>query len=191
MVEGFKEDLELNLTNEEIRNLSKNKLKKIVRTKTKEAALKHLTKLIGTKESGKMYRLKYKQIKTMKYLISPIFTQDESSLLMRLRTRCVNGIRNDFGGMFSDKDCPVNRNCRNIDNLEHVLLCQTLQDGLRTQIISRHKVIFEDIYSEDILKQKEATTLFQLLLEVRERILSPPAAQAGPLHCGDTRAKLD
>ena len=93
--------------------------------------------------------------------------------------------------MYSDKDYPVKRNCQNSDGSQHVLCCQTLQDGLRPQIISGHKVVFEDVYSEDLLKQNEETTIFQLLLEVGERILNSPAAEAGPLHFGDTLAKLD
>jgi hypothetical protein len=52
--------------------------------------------------------------------------------------------------------------------------------------IAKHKIVYEDIFSEDISRQKEATTLYQLLLDSRERILGTPAAGAGPLHCGDT-----
>ena len=105
-VEWFKEDLELNLTNEEIKSLSKNKLKKIIKSKTKEAALKSIIQLQGNKETGKMCHIKYNKLTTMTYLESPLFTQDESSLLLRLRTRCVNSIRNDFGGMYFDKKLP-------------------------------------------------------------------------------------
>ena len=118
----------------------------------------------------------------MKYLESPLFTQDESSLLLRLRTRCVNSIRNDFGGMYSDKNCPVNTNCNTLDTLQHLLVCQTVQESINTPIIATHKSIYEDLFSEDIFRQKEVTTLYQLLLETRERILSSPAAEAGPCN---------
>ena len=184
-MEKFKKDINLNLTNTEIENLSKNKFKKIVKSKTKEAALKYIIQLKGTKDTGKMSLIKYNHLNTMKYFSSPMFNQDESSLLMRLRTRCVNGIRNDFGGMFPEKECPVSAECKTVDNLQHLLECPALQDGLDTHIVASHKVTFEDIYSDHILKQKEVTTLFQLLLETRERILSTPAAGAGPLHCGN------
>ena len=133
-----------------------------------------------------MCHIKYNKLTTMRYLESPLFTQDESSLLLRLRTRCVNSIRNDFGGMYFDKNCPVNTNCNTLDTLQHLLVCQTVQESINTPIIATHKSIYEDLFSEDIFRQKEVTTLYQLLLETRERILSSPAAEAGPLHCGDT-----
>ena len=147
--------------------------------------MKYITKLKGSKETGKMFN-KYKKLQPMAYMTNPLFSQDESSLLMRLRTRCVNGIRSDFGGMYTTKNCPMQTNCNSIDSLQHLLECQTIQEALHTNFVARHKVVFEDIFSEDIMRQKEATTLFQLLLETRERILSSPAADTGPLHCGDT-----
>ena len=140
----------------------------------------------GNKETGKMANIKYSKLKTMSYLISPLFTQEESSLLLRLRTRCVNSIRSDFGLMYSDQNCPVNSNCKSVDTLQHLLVCETLQDCLTGHTIAKHKIVFEDLFSEDISRQKEATTLYQLLLDSRERILGKPAAGAGPLHCGDT-----
>ena len=145
-----------------------------------------LIHLQGNKETGKMNNIKYNKLTTMRYLKRPLFNQDESSLLLRLRTRCVNSIRNDFGGMYFDKNCPVNINCNTLDTLQHLLVCQTVQESIDTPIIARHRSIYEDLFSEDIFRQQEVTTLYQLLLETRERILSSPAADAGPLHCGDT-----
>ena len=133
-----------------------------------------------------MCNIKYKKLTTMGYLQSPLFNQDESSLLLRLRTRCVNSIRNNFGGMYLDKNCPVNKNCNTLDTLQHLLVCKTVQESIDTSIIATHKSIYEDLFSEDISRQKEVTSLYQLLLEMKERILSSPAADAGPLHCGDT-----
>ena len=186
IVEEFKEDIEHTLINDEIKSLSKNKLNKIIKSKTKEAALKSIIHIQGNKETGKMCNIKYKKLTTMGYLQSPLFNQDESSLLLRLRTRCVNSIRNDFGGMYLDKNCPVNKNCNTLDTLQHLLVCKTVQESIDTSIIATHKSIYEDLFSEDISRQKEVTSLYQLLLETKERILSSPAADAGPLHCGDT-----
>ena len=85
----------------------------------------------------------------MKYLESPLFTQDESSLLLRLRTRCVNSIRNDFGGMYSDKNCPVNTNCNTLDTLQHLLVCQTVQESIDTPIMQHIRVSMKT-YSQKI-----------------------------------------
>ena len=187
IAENFIEQIELSLTNDAIMNMSKNKLKKTVKIKVKEAALKYLNKLKGDKETGKMAKLKYTKLETMKYMINPMFSQEDASLLMRLRTRCVNGIRSDFSAMYVDKNCPVDMNCNTKDTLQHLLSCVKLQAGVKNHIVATHHVEYNDIFSTNINTQKQVTTLFQLLLEVRERILSQSAAtQADPMHCGDT-----
>ena len=110
------------------------------------------------------------------YLVSPWFTQEECSLLLRLRITCVNNIGSDFAGMYTDQNCPVNSNCKSVDTLQLLLVCEALQDCLIYHTIAKHKIVYEDIFSEDISRQKETTTLYQLLLDSRERILGTPAA---------------
>ena len=129
-----------------------------------------------------MFNINYKKLTTMTYLQSPFFNQDESSLLLRLRIRCVNSTRNFFGGMYLDNKFPVNINCNTLYTLQHLLVCKTVQESINTPIIATNNSIYEDLFSEDISRQKEITSLYQLLLETRERILSSPAADAGPLH---------
>ena len=60
----------------------------------------------------------------MKYMVSPMFSQEDASLLMRLRTRCVNGIRSDFCAMYADTNCPhtLHQNQRYIATF--AMLCQ-------------------------------------------------------------------
>ena len=44
-------------------------------------------------------------------------------------------------------------------------------------------VKYEDVFSRNVLKQKQATELYQKLLEIRNEILnSQPEAVTGPLH---------
>ena len=185
LVANFIEEIELKLTNDEIEKTSKNKFKKIVKTKAKEAALKYLNKQKEDKETGKMKDLKYTKLETQKYMTSPLFCQEDASLLLRLRTRCVNGIRNDFGAMFVDKNCPVDPECKTTDTLSHLLDCKKLQSGIKDHTLSTHRVDHKDIFSRDILRQKQATSLFQQLLKEGERVLSAPTAEDGPLLCGD------
>ena len=71
--------------------------------------------------------------------------------------------------------------------LSHVLTCGKLQVSIKDHTIATHKVSYIDVFSSNMKSQKQATTLFQLLLVERERILSSLAAlQTSPLHCGDT-----
>ena len=181
------EILEIKLSNCEIEKMSKSKLKKIVKSKVKVAAFNYLIKMKGNKETGKMNKIEYKKLETQKYMISPFFSQEEASLLIRLRTRCVGGIRSDFGAMYVEKNCPVDTECNTLDTLYHVLQCSKLQDCIKDHMIATHKVSYTDVFSNNVKTQKQATTLFQLLLAERERILSLLAApQASPPHSGHT-----
>ena len=58
----------------------------------KTAAFNYLMNMKGYKETGKINKIKYTKLETQKYMISPLFRQEEASLLLQLRTRCVGGI---------------------------------------------------------------------------------------------------
>ena len=134
-----REDIELNLTNDQIKNLSKNELKKIVKSKTRVAALKYMTKLKGSKETETISNIKYKKLQPMGYMTNPLFSQDKSSLLMKVITRYLTVIRNDFGGMYTTKNFPMKTNCKDIDSLQHLLECQTILEALGTNIVAWQK----------------------------------------------------
>ena len=106
----------------------------------------------------------------MKYLISSLFNQYESSWLLRLRTKCLIETVQPTGTERLQIPCNIFLNSLN---------SETVQENI-------NKIVFEDLFSEKIFRQKEVTTLYQLLLETRERILSSPAAKAAPLLCGNT-----
>ena len=116
-----------------------------------------------------------------KYMNSPIFNSQSVQMLFALRTRTVRNIKNDFRGMFPDVDCPLG--CRHIDSLPNILKCPVLQAHMRTNNVAIDAVKYEDIFSPDIVKQKQVTELFAQCLEIREIIQnSPPAALTGPMH---------
>ena len=53
-----------------------------------------------------------------------------------------------------------------------------------SELLSQSDVQYQDIFSSDTMKQKQATELFKQLLEVRNNLLnSPPVATTGPVHC--------
>ena len=69
-------------------------------------------------------------------MTNPLFSQDESSLLMKLITRYLNVIRNDCGGMYTTKNGPMKTYCKNIDSLQHLLECQTIQAALGPNFVA-------------------------------------------------------
>ena len=52
-----------------------------------------------------------------------------------------------------------------------------------SQNVAKDIAKYEDIFSPDVIKQKQVTELFFQLLEIQERILNTPAvAVTGPVH---------
>jgi hypothetical protein len=119
------EAIELGMADNEIMRMSKLKFKKVVKSKVLKAAFKYLKDLKQT--HSKMDNLQYGKFEASTYLTSPQFSFDNSSLLLALRTRTVRGIRNDFGGLYPDKTCPLG--CGEIDTLQNILTCAVLKQN--------------------------------------------------------------
>ena len=156
----------------DIARMSKQKLHSIVKSKVRSAALKYLNTL--KKKHTKMDGLKYQKMELQPYLSSPLFNNESRNLLLRLRTRTVNGIRNDFGGLYSDTLCPLG--CGEEDTLQNVLTCAVLLSHHKSSDLSVSAVKYEDVFSPDVRKQKAATESFQQLLQIRNEIISQPVA---------------
>ena len=111
----------------------------------------------------------------------PLFNSESVKLLLALRTRTVEGIRCDFKGQYNDLSCPLK--CGKDDTLENVLSCAVILQHHSSKHVSLSNVKFEDIYSSNILKQKQATELFNQLLTLRTKLLNAqPVGGTGPLH---------
>ena len=112
-----------------------------------------------------------------------MFSKDDITLLFSLRSRTVRGIKNDFSEQFKPNlSCPL---CmKHLDSLPEVLNCSKLQTEVQSlpeetqQLITHTK--YEDIFS-DVVKQKQATDTYTILLKLREQLLDPP------LHIFDSR----
>ena len=105
---------------------------------------------------------------------------------MALRTRTVRGIRSDFPGLYKDKMCPLG--CGNLDTIPNILTCSILKNLHKSDGVAIGKLQYEDIFSNDIQKQKQVTDLYDKLLEIRNRKISDslPVACTGPLQSTPT-----
>ena len=177
--EIIKEDsksINLNLTENEISKLSKQKFKAIVKDKVRNTAFEYLKTL--KKEHSKMKNLIYEKLELQPYLIEPIFNEESRNLLLRLRTRTVNGIKADFKGIYRELLCPLG--CDEKDTLENILSCKVLISHHKTKQLCHGPILYEDIFSKNIKKQKEATELFRKYIELRNEIISQPVAGLVP-----------
>ena len=125
-----------------------------------------------------MKDIKYNKLKLQEYLNSLLFGTETSQLLLALRTRTVRGIKADFKGMFQDILCPLG--CGNTDTLQNVLSCTVIQKHFRSNEITTNGVVYEDVYSTDVQKQKQVADLYTKLLDVRENHINNPVDQTGP-----------
>ena len=124
LVESDMNMIDLKLIEQEITNMSRFEFKTVVRRRTREAVIKYLEEIKETKSKidGIEYTVSFD---LQPYLLSYLFTREESSLLLALRTRCVRGVRSDFGKMYPDKNCPL-PGCTEEDSLPHILVCSAL-----------------------------------------------------------------
>ena len=180
LVSEDKDILGINMSDQEIGSMSKCKLKKIVKNNTKEAAFKYLQSL---KEShSKLDGLEYSNFEKASYLSSPLFRSEDMRLLLGLRTRTVNGIRNDFRGMYADNMCPLN--CGEVDTLPHILQCSVIKLHHTNSMLAQGDITYQDIFSSNVVRQKQVTELYRQLLDIRIDLLdSQPVAVTGPVQC--------
>ena len=182
-IELVKEDcatIGLDMSDNEIAKIQKQRFKSIVKSKVINAAFIYLQKL--QQSHSKMDKLKYSKFEHSPYLSSPLFNNESRSLLLALRTRTVRGIRSDFGGIYPDKMCPLG--CGDLDNLKNILTCKVLQQSYTSSDTTNSDIKYEDIFSNDVGKQKQVTELYRRLLEIRNKIISSqPVANTGPVHC--------
>ena len=167
--------LEMNESEAEIKTLTKQQLKLKVKKSLRKVALKYL----ALNKTSKTEKLNYKALEMQEYLKSPLFSEKEASLLLALRTRTVRGIRCDFPGMSTSRECPM-EGCREEDTLPHLLTCPVLREHMAER--SRVSTVkMEHIYSGTLEQQHEATQAFTLLLATREQLEggTPAALHAG------------
>ena len=123
---------------------------------------------------SKIRDIKYKKLEIQSYLKSPLFSKEDISTLFGLRSRTTRGIKDDFREFYKPNlSCPL---CgQHLDSLPELLSCATLQAGLQnmsdTVKMSVSQTKHDDIFSGDILKQKQATETYSLLLKHGKNLL--------------------
>ena len=179
LVNKDKDNLGLNLSDSEISTMNKAKFKKVIKAKTKQAAFKFL--LTQKQGHSKMNGLIYTHFEKSEYLNSPLFNTEGIKLLLALRTRTLRGIKNDFRGLYTDIKCPLK--CGEDDLTKHILECRVVKARHNTSEMCNDDVKYEDVFSRNVLKQKQATELYRQLLDIRDEMLnSQPEAVTGPMH---------
>ena len=140
LVDEDKEQIGLAMSDTEIKCMSKANFKKIVKSKIRQAAFQHLESL--KQQHSKMDGIRYEKFAKAEYLSSPLFNCESRKLLLALRTRAVNGIRNDFRGRYPDIKCPLM--CDKNDTLQHILECVILKSHHTNNMIWYGDIQYQD-----------------------------------------------
>ena len=164
-VKADMEELEMNMTLEDIKMLSKTGWKDLVSKKVQNRAFKYLTDLKTT--HSKARNIQYQNLQLQSYLGSSEnnLTIQEKQFIFAARTRMLD-VKANFKSSESDLSC---RKCRNgTESQEHLISCEALSDG-NLVINSSH---YEDILGSD----KEKIIILGRILKEKYNLLKTPCA---------------
>ena len=146
--------------------------KTYIKKQIRNAAFNEL--LNEQKEHSKVRDINYEKFITQDYICSPMFTNDEVSLLAALRSHTVRGIRCNFRNLYKPNiHCPLN--CWSPgaqpyeDTQEHLLSCVKLQIA-HDSTTAKDTIVHNDIYG-DLDKQKAAAAKFTQVIDMRNELL--------------------
>ena len=162
-----------------IQNTGREIFKKQIKNKIAAAAFSYLTAQQMT--HSKVKNIKYKQLETQPYLMSQLFTNQETKLMTSLRSRTHTSFKNNFSNLYGGNiQCPLNccldTEDQEIDSQEHLLNCTKVLKDFKSSDIVNEKVQYSDIFGTNIKKQKEVAVLFTQLLEIKEKLIEEPVA---------------
>ena len=162
------EELKITYNESQIISLNKSNFKNIVREKIRTNAFKYLIEIKISQ--SKLSDIEYSKFEMQNYLRSSKLTNEEKSLLFRIRTRTVDDIKTNFRTKFGD-----DLRCRMCDSQDleesqcHLLVCATMiEECIELRINSTVK--YEDFFGGRDA-QITATRLYKKVLEVRQRLL--------------------
>ena len=164
---------DINLSDEEIGNMSKRSFKNIVDHKVNSLSFLNLTQSRKSKVEKIILQLsqkKNKKLHMQPYLTTNLLTTFEKQTLFSLRCRNFN-VKSNYKTMYNgDMNCRICLDPQSFEDEEHTFSCKVLTFGLEIE----EDVKFSDIYS-DLPKQihtikylKKIIKKCNLLLELRK-----------------------
>ena len=161
--------LQISLSLEEIRNMSKRKYSTILKDKTREFALKYLLEKRGSKGQ----EIEYSNLEMADYLLpfNNCLTIDEKCELFAVKNRMID-IPNNFSSK-SEHKCE----CGEIETMSHIYKCELYNEG------KQQALPYEKIFCGNINEEIEVYRKFKQNLEKRVKMkqISYPC-DLGPLY---------
>ena len=158
-------EIQLNLTDVQIKALSNEEFKRKVKLKVEIFAYKYVKKLQHS--HSKTSELEFDSFCPSEYLVSPYLSKDQVKLLYKLRNYMID-VKLNFGSMH--KENPWCRTCFMVkETQQHLLNCPVIIKRLENVInlsSMRHCMLFKEIE-----KQIEITNVFSVIIETRTKII--------------------
>ena len=149
------EELNINLSNEEIKTMSKYKYKSLVKKKCKEKALEYLISKRGKKGRD----IKYKSLKMAEYLLpNEQLSVEEKRNIFEIRNRMTNIPSNFTTGKNMNMIYCI---CGEKENMTHIYYCQKLNS-------KEPETNFEKIYGENLKEIENIEKRFRKNMKQRE-----------------------
>ena len=165
LVEQDMSAIGLELSDEDIKKLSKNRYKNIVGKKIENHALEQLNQL-KMKHSKSGY-LNSSSFKTQNYIVDFRFSRRDTQLLFKLRSKTLN-VKMNFPNQHQDKLC---KTCNLFpESQSHLLQCPEIVPKLKI-VCSANTGVDESFLYGSIENQLKITKIYTQILEIRKSIL--------------------
>jgi hypothetical protein len=168
--ELVKDDFKLineNIDEESIKRTIVTSYKNKIKQKIKVAAFKFLR--MKQETHSKVKDIVYARLEPQKYLLSPLFMNDEVNLLHSLRSRSVD-CKNNFKNRYKEDDGLCQLCGEHIDDQKNILKCPEIIKRVKTDEIAINTVVYEDIVQNEH-RQKAITSMYIKLLKIREKLM--------------------
>ena len=170
-----KKDLELlglSYDDKFIKSMNKIKFKAFIKDKIAKAAFQFL--LNEKLDKSKVKDIKYENFKIQAYMSSKIFTNNEVELLSKLRSRNID-VKCNFKTKYSpnnntEKLKCLMENCNELETQMHLMKCEPILTVLNEKY-DMSGIAYEDIFSNDLKKQRNVTKLYKIVTDIRTKLL--------------------
>ena len=160
--EKYLEDLQINLTFDEISKMSKFSFSKLVKQKTEEAGFRYL---LGEKsKQSKIMDIEYKSLKIQDYLLDGNKNIELSKLIFKARGQTLD-IKTQKKWRYSDNVCT---GCDlKVETIEEILACSGLIKNDEVEEIGRDESFFSDNFKDIVMM----AIRLKKRLKVRQQII--------------------
>ena len=166
MVEMDMKVLKIDLSLTEIKSMSKLMFKKLVKEKTRAAAMEYLTNL--KKKHSKVKEIEHDDLEIQKYFLPDTVTKTVKQIqdLFKIRTRMLE-IKTNMKGNHKEFNCDECRilGNKNEETQEHILNCPVINAGKEMKM----DMNYSDIYSRNVLNQIDITKEIMQNMAIREQ----------------------